>query len=77
MNRKEVLDQLDSLINNSKSFITTDSDDIWERDIKALKIAKKAVNKDYIYRFLGNLLMTISTLVVFSSLVFMAHLIYK
>ncbi|WP_242866701.1 hypothetical protein [Clostridium sporogenes] len=45
MKRREVLRQLDDLIDNSKSFISSDDYSIWEDDIKALKIAKKAVSK--------------------------------
>lgn len=70
MKRREVLWQLDSLIDNSQSFITAD-------DIKALKIAKKAVSKEYRYRFLANLVLAIIVLIIFGSFVVMSYFMYK
>ncbi|MDU5117195.1 MAG: hypothetical protein E6274_03170 [Clostridium sp.] len=77
MKRREVLRQLDSLIDNSKSFITEDDYSIWEDDIKALKIAKKAVSKEYRYRFLANLVLAIIVLIIFGSFVAMSYFIYR
>ncbi|ACO87257.1 hypothetical protein EXN00_13300 [Clostridium botulinum] len=79
MKRREVLWQLDSLINNSKSLITSDGDynSIWEDDIKALKIAKKAVSKEYRYRFWANLVLAIIVLIIFGSFVVMSYFIYR
>ncbi|MHB9951060.1 hypothetical protein CF055_18785 [Clostridium botulinum] len=78
MKRREVLWQLDSLIDNSKSFITNDDDNsIWEEDIKALKIAKKAVSKEYRYRFLANLVLAVIVLIIFGSFVAMSYFMYK
>ncbi|AUM99625.1 hypothetical protein [Clostridium botulinum] len=77
MKRREVLWQLDSLIDNSKSFITNDDDNsIWEEDIKALKIAKKAVSKEYRYRFLANLVLAVIVLIIFGSFVAMSYFMY-
>ncbi|MHB9924943.1 hypothetical protein [Clostridium botulinum] len=78
MKRREVLWQLDSLIDNSKSFITNDDDNsIWEEDIKALKIAKKAVSKEYRYRFLANLVLAVIVLIMFGSFAVMSYFIYR
>ncbi|KOR24156.1 hypothetical protein [Clostridium sp. L74] len=78
MKRREVLRQLDSLIDNSKSFITNDDDNsIWEEDIKALKIAKKAVSKEYRYKLLANLVLAIIVLIIFGSFVVMSYFMYK
>ncbi|MBY6899279.1 hypothetical protein HYH88_13790 [Clostridium botulinum] len=79
MKRREVLWQLDSLIDNSKSLITSDGDynSIWEGDIKALKIAKKAVSKEYRYRFWANLVLAIIVLIIFGSFVVMSYFIYR
>lgn len=44
MNNKEAIWQLNSLIENSKSFHEEDGD-IWEQDIEALNIAKQALEK--------------------------------
>ncbi|WP_045517765.1 hypothetical protein [Clostridium sporogenes] len=77
MKRREVLRQLDDLIDNSKSFISSDDYLIWKDDIKALKIAKKAVNKEYRYRFLANLVLAIIVLIIFGSFVVMSYFIYR
>lgn len=77
MKRREVLRQLDDLIDNSKSFISSDDNLIWEDDIKALKIAKKAVSKEYRYRFLANLILAIIVLIIFGSFVAMSYFMYK
>ncbi|MBY6950311.1 hypothetical protein [Clostridium botulinum] len=77
MRRREVLRQLDDLIDNSKSFISSDDYSIWEDDIKALKIAKKAVSKEYRYRFLANLVLAIIVLIIFGSFVVMSYFMYK
>lgn len=45
MTNSEAIRQLNSLIDNSKSFIDGDSDDIWERDIEALNIAKVSLQE--------------------------------
>ncbi|NFC47391.1 hypothetical protein EXN05_08960 [Clostridium botulinum] len=77
MKRREVLWQLDSLIDNSKSFITNNDDNsIWEDDIKALKIAKKAVSKEYRYRFWTNLVLAVIVLIIFGSFVAMSYFMY-
>ncbi|AKC63203.1 Uncharacterised protein [Clostridium sporogenes] len=69
MKRREVLWQLHSLIDNSQRFITAD-------DIKALKIAKKAVSKEYRYRLLANLVLAIIVLIIFGSFVAMTYFMY-
>ncbi|AJD33049.1 MULTISPECIES: hypothetical protein [Clostridium] len=77
MKRREVLRQLDDLIDNSKSFISSDDYSIWEDGIKVLKIAKKAVSKEYRYRFLANLVLAIIVLIIFGSFVAMSYFIYR
>ena len=42
MNKKEAIEQLETLIESSKSFKEHDGD-IWDKDIKALKIAIEAI----------------------------------
>lgn len=76
MKKKEVLEQLDSLIDNSRSFITDGCDSIWEEDIEALEIAKKAVNKEYRFQFLCMLVTLAITIVVFGSFVGMTYFMY-
>ncbi|EPY2281768.1 hypothetical protein [Clostridium sporogenes] len=76
MKRREVLRQLDDLIDNSKSFISSDDYSIWEDGIKALKIAKKAVSKEYRYRLLANLVLAIIVLIIFGSFVAMTYFMY-
>ena len=44
MTKEEAVKQLDSLINNSKSF-HEECGDIWERDIEALNLAKQVLEK--------------------------------
>ena len=39
MKTKDIINQLESLQSNSRSFITDDSDEIWNRDIEALDAA--------------------------------------
>ncbi len=77
--KKRGLWQIDSLIDNSKSLITSDGDynSIWEDDIKALKIAKKAVSKEYRYRFWANLVLAIIVLIIFGSFIVMSYFIYR
>ena len=43
MNKKQIIEQLESLKENSLTFITEDSDPIWEEDIKALNAAIKII----------------------------------
>ena len=49
MTNEEVISQLESLIDNSKSFISDSKDDeenaIWQSDVEALTIAIEAVRK--------------------------------
>lgn len=75
MKKRQVLNQLDSLIDNSKSF--SEGDGIWEQDILALEIAKKAVNKEYRYKFLASVILSIAIVIVFGSLVLMSYFIYR
>ncbi|MCT8978278.1 hypothetical protein N4T77_16950 [Clostridium sp. CX1] len=78
MKKRQVLEQLDSLIDNSRSFIENcDSYSIWHDDIKALEIAKEAVNKEYSYRFLASLICMIAAGIIFGGLTLMAYFIYR
>ena len=43
MNKKQIIEQLKSLKENSESFITKDSDPVWEEDVKALNAAIKII----------------------------------
>jgi len=43
MNKKQIIEQLESLKENSLTFITEDSDPVWEEDIKALNAAIKII----------------------------------
>ena len=43
MNKKQIIEQLESLRENSESFITKDSDPVWEEDVKALNDAMKII----------------------------------
>lgn len=46
MTKEEVIYQLESLKSNSQSFITEDSPDVWEKDVKAIDITINSLN-DY------------------------------
>lgn len=52
MTNEEAIKQLNSLIENSKSFHEEDGD-IWEQDIEALNIAKHAIEKQIPKRHLN------------------------
>lgn len=43
MNKKQIIEQLESLKENSEYSITEDSDSIWEKDVKALNAAIKII----------------------------------
>lgn len=43
MNKKQIIEQLESLKENSEYSITEDSDPIWEKDVKALNAAIKII----------------------------------
>ncbi|BDR63980.1 nucleoside triphosphate pyrophosphohydrolase family protein [Clostridium tetani] len=43
MNKEQIIEQLESIRENSESFITNDSDSIWEKDVKALNAAIKII----------------------------------
>ncbi|WP_164968183.1 hypothetical protein [Clostridium tetani] len=43
MNKEQIIEQLESIRENSESFITNDSDQIWEKDVKALNAAIKII----------------------------------
>ena len=43
MNKKQIIEQLESLKENSEYFITEDSDPVWEEDVKALNAAIKII----------------------------------
>ncbi|BDR71263.1 hypothetical protein K144313037_p20500 (plasmid) [Clostridium tetani] len=43
MNKEQIIEQLESIRENSESFITKDSDPIWEKDVKALNAAIKII----------------------------------
>lgn len=75
LKKRQVLNQLDSLINNIQSL--SEGNNIWQQDILALEIAKKAVNKEYRYRFLASVILSIATVIVFGSLVLMSYFIYR
>ncbi|MCI1999573.1 MAG: hypothetical protein LKJ75_02470 [Clostridia bacterium] len=49
MNADEVIHQLESLIDNSNSF-HEEQNDIWEQDVKALKIAIRAVKENQVLK---------------------------
>lgn len=43
MNKKQIIEQLESLKENSEYSITEDSDPVWEEDVKALNAAIKII----------------------------------
>ena len=43
MNKKQIIEQLESLKENSLTFITEDSDPVWEEDVKALNAGMKII----------------------------------
>ena len=46
MSNEEIIIQLESIAENSKSFITKDSDPIWEKDIQAINAAIKIIENE-------------------------------
>ncbi|NME95325.1 hypothetical protein HF847_04870 [Clostridium cochlearium] len=76
MNKREVLEQLDSLIDNSKSFIDHDCDEVWIKDVRALKIAKKIIKEEYKFKSLCMAITLFITIVIFGSFVAMTYFMY-
>lgn len=46
MDNEQIIKQLESIAENSKSFITKDSDPIWEKDIQAINAAIKIIENE-------------------------------
>ncbi|MBE6075915.1 MAG: hypothetical protein E7210_02225 [Clostridium lundense] len=66
MKRIEVLYHLDSLIERNIG-----------EDKKALSVAKKAVTKEYRFKFWANVILLIATAIMFGSFVAMSYFIYR
>ncbi len=66
MKRIEVLYHLDSLLERNIG-----------EDKKALVVAKKAVSKEYRYKFWANVIILIATTIIFGSFVVMSYFIYR
>ena len=66
MRRREVLYHLDSLLERNIG-----------EDKKALVVAKKAVSKEYRFKFWTSIVMLITTLAIFGSFVLMSYFMYR
>ncbi|BDR81057.1 hypothetical protein [Clostridium tetani] len=66
MNKREVLEQLDSLIGN----------EVWIKDVKALKIAKKIIKEEYKFKSLCMSIILFITIIIFGSFVAMTYFMY-
>ncbi|RXM79606.1 hypothetical protein DP144_02015 [Clostridium tetani] len=66
MNKREVLEQLDSLIDN----------EVWIKDVRALKIAKKIIKEEYKFKSLCMAITLFITMIIFGSFVAMTYFMY-